>query len=135
MKTPAILLTTLLIAGAAFAQGRGQHRQFYNPDSIVTITGTIAEVDSVESPRGNMYMMQMTVQDTSGKSTVMVGPNSYLAEQGISFSKGDTVQVTGSKVHFNDNEMIIAGQIVVAGKTIKLRDESGRPVWFRGGMK
>ncbi len=82
-----------------------------------------------------MYSVRLTVQDTSGTSTVMVGPNSYLDEQGITFTKGDSVQITGSKVSFNQNDFIIAAQIVISGKTLKLRDESGKPVWFQGGMR
>jgi len=135
MRTSTILFATLLFTGVVFAQGMGQHRQYYDTTMVTTITGTIASVDSQATPRGNNYIVRLSIHDTSGTSTVMVGPSSYLNEQGISFAKGDSVQVTGSKVHFNENEFILAAQIVVAGKTIKLRDNSGRPVWFREGMR
>ena len=135
MKTSAILFTTLLLISTAFSQGMGQRRSFYDTTTVTTIKGTITSVDSQETPRGNMYMVRLTVHDKTGNSNVMVGPSSYLNEQGISFAKGESVQVTGSKVQFNDNEFIIAAQIVAKGKTIKLRDDSGRPVWFNGGMR
>ncbi len=135
MRTTAILFAALLFTSAVFAQGVRQHRQFYDTTSIVTISGTVASVDSVASPRGNMYNVQLTVKDTSGTSTVVVGPSSYLDQQAIAFNTGDLVQVTGSKVHFNQNDLIIAAQIVTGGKTIKLRDDSGKPVWPRNGMR
>ncbi|MFZ1082717.1 MAG: hypothetical protein WAO19_12435 [Candidatus Kryptoniota bacterium] len=135
MRFLAILFATILFTSAVFAQHTGQHRQFYDTTSVVTISGTVASIDSVASPRGNMYSVQITVKDTSGTSTVMVGPSSYLAQQGIAFNAGDSVQVTGSKVHFNQNDLVVAAQIVIGGKTIKLRDDSGRPVWFRNSMR
>jgi len=135
MKLSVVFFIALLLTSSAFAQGMGQRRQFYDTTTVTTITGTIAEIDSQATPRGSNYMVRLTIHDTSGITTVMVGPSSYLDDQGISFTKGDSVKVTGSKVHFNENEFVIAAQIIEGGKTIKLRDNSGRPVWFRGGMR
>ena len=125
------ILSLLVFAGTVFAQGMGQRRQFYDPSTVKTIIGTIASVDSQTTPRGDIYMERLSVQDSSGIDSVMVGPTNYLDSQNISFSKGDSIQVTGSKVTFRDNQFLIAGQIIVKGKTITLRDDSGRPVWMK----
>jgi DNA polymerase III alpha subunit len=134
MKITAILFSVLIMTGTLFAQGMGQRRQFYDPSKVTTITGTIAAVDSQETPRGGFYMVQLTVQDSSGTTPVMVAPSSYLDSQNITFNKGNSIQVTGAKMNFRGNDVFIAGQIVIGGKTIKLRDDSGRPVW-RGQMR
>lgn len=130
MKLTAILFSLLIMTNLLFAQGMGQRRQFYDTTTVTTIKGTISNVDSQATPRGDFYMVRLTVQDTSGTTAVMVGPSSYLDSQNISFNKGDAIQVTGSKVNFRGNDILIAAQIVSGGKTIKLRDDSGRPVWM-----
>lgn len=130
MKLTAILFSLLIMTNTLFAQGMGQRRQFYDTTTVTTIKGTISNVDSQATPRGDSYMVRLTVQDTSGTTAVMVGPSSYLDSQNISFNKGDAIQVTGSKVNFRGNDILIAAQIVSGGKTIKLRDDSGRPVWM-----
>ena len=136
MKTAVILFSALLMTvGSVFAQGMGQRRQFYDTTTVTTISGVITSVDSVASPRGNNYGLRMSVQDSSGTTTVFIGPASYLASQGFTLGKGDTVQVTGSKVHFNQNDILIAAQIVDGGKTIKLRDDTGKPAWSRDSMR
>jgi DNA/RNA endonuclease YhcR with UshA esterase domain len=132
MKTMAILFSVLSISGTLFAQEMRQHRQFYDSTTVKTISGKITSVDSQAAPRGDIYMVRLTVQDTSGTTSVIVGPSSYLESQGISFNKGDSIQVTGSQVSFRGNDMMIAGQIITAGKTVKLRDDSGKPVWSQG---
>ncbi len=132
MKTAIVFLGLLVVTNTLFAQGMRQHRQFYDTSTVTTITGTIASVDSQAAPRGNFYMVRLTVQDTTSLTSVSVGPSSYLDSQGVSFNKGDSIQVTGSKVSFNGNEIVIAAKIVSSGKTTKLRDDSGQPVWARG---
>lgn len=131
MKNTSVLFSMLILTSTLFAQGMGQRRQFYDASTVTTVIGTIASVDSQANPRGDFYMVRLTVRDTSGTTAVMVGPSSYLDSQNISFNKGDSIQVTGSKVDFHGNQAIIAGKIVSGGKTIKLRDDSGRPVWAR----
>ena len=130
MKTT--IFSLLILTSSLFAQGMGQHRQFYDSTTVTKINGTIASVDSQENPRGGFFMVRLSVQDTGGTTPIMVGPSSYLDEQNISFRKGDSIQVTGSKVNFRGKDVMIAGRIVTAGKTIKLRDDSGKPVWSNG---
>ena len=131
MKSTATLFFFLIMSGQLFAQGMGQRRQFYDTTTITSIEGTIASVDSQATPRGDFYMVRLTVKDTSGTTEVMVGPSFYLDSLNISFNKGDSVKVTGSKVNFRGNDFLMAAQIVSGGKTLKLRDDSGRPVWMR----
>ncbi len=135
MKTLVVFSSVLMLTAAVYAQSMGQRQQFYNARTITTIVGTIASVDSVAAPRGNNYSIRLTVKDTSGTVSVIVGPSFFLDHLNISFMKDSSVEVTGSKVHFNDNDFIIAAQIKTGGKTIKLRDDSGMPLWSRRGMR
>ncbi len=136
MKTLLASFAVLLIAGSVFAQGMGQRRAFYYDQSTVTtISGTIQSVDTLSGRGGNFQLIQLTVKDTSGTIAVNIGPAFYLDQQKILFKVGDAVEVTGSKVQFNGTDVILAAQVKGGGKTITLRDDSGRPVWARGRMK
>lgn len=139
MKNILAFSAVMLMAAAVFAQGmqgrRGQHRMMYDQSAVVTISGTIQKVDTISGRRGNFHMIQLVVKDSTGTYSVNVAPSTYLDEQKISFKEGDAVVITGAKMQFNGNDFIMAAKIVDGGKTITLRDENGRPVWFRGGMR
>ena len=64
---------------------------------------------------------------------VHVGPTAYLAEKGITFAKGDTVEILGSRVTIDKEAFLIARQIKKGDKTWTLRDASGRPLWSGRG--
>jgi hypothetical protein len=129
MRYIAIFFSVLFISTALFAQ-RMQRRQFYDTSTVTTINGTIASVDSQATPRGDFYMVRLTVRDSSGLTSVMVGPSAYLDSQEITFIEGDSIRVTGSRIGFRGQEVVIAAAVVTRGRTIKLRDDSGMPVWM-----
>lgn len=135
MKKLLIFSAVTLIAASAFGQGMGHRRMFYNQSTVTTISGTIQSVDTLTGRRGNFQLIQLTVQDSTGTFAVNIGPAFYLEQQKISFKVGDQVEVTGSEMQFNGNDVIIAADIKEGGKTIKLRDDTGRPVWARRGMR
>jgi hypothetical protein len=60
---------------------------------------------------------------------VHVGPTAYLAEKGITFAKGDRLEVLGSRLTVENETVVIARQIKKGDKTWTLRDASGRPAW------
>ena len=64
--------------------------------------------------------------------TVLVGPSSFVKEKNFTFAKGDQVEVTGSKVKYNDTDAVIARAIKKGDKTLTLRDEKGVPEWSKG---
>ena len=64
---------------------------------------------------------------------VHVGPTAYLAEKEISFAKGDTVEILGSRITMGNEVFLIAKQIKKGDKTWTLRDASGRPLWSGRG--
>jgi hypothetical protein len=48
---------------------------------------------------------------------------------GISFSKGDEIAVTGSKVKQDTSDVILARELVKGTDTLMFRDDKGNPVW------
>jgi hypothetical protein len=48
---------------------------------------------------------------------------------GMTFSKGDEIALTGSKVKQEGADLILAREVVKGTDTLLLRDDKGRPVW------
>ena len=63
------------------------------------------------------------------KVRVSVCPKPFQEEMGISFSKGDEIAITGSKVKQEGAEVILARELVRGTDTLMFRDNKGNPVW------
>ena len=154
------VFAAILMAPCAFAQmgqgmGQGQHRGMgmYNPSSVTTIKGTVEDVQQgmmQQGQMGNQSQMgrmsngngssqmggtHLVVKTHSGSMTVMLGPSSFLNQKNFNVSKGDKVEVTGSKVSFGNSNAIIARKVKANGKTLTLRDKNGIPEWSMGPQR
>ena len=63
------------------------------------------------------------------KIHVYVCPKPFEEEMGISFTKGDQIAVTGSKVKHEGADVILARELVKGQDTLMFRDAKGAPVW------
>jgi hypothetical protein len=63
------------------------------------------------------------------KVRISVCPKPFQEELGISFSKGDEIAITGSKVKQEGSELILAREMVRGTDTLMFRDNKGNPVW------
>jgi hypothetical protein len=50
----------------------------------------------------------------------------------VTFSKGDEIAFTGSKVKQDGADMVLAREVVKGQDTLTLRDDKGKPVWISG---
>jgi len=119
------------LAASVWAQGPGGPGMgpgpgVYNPQTVTTVKGT------VETLMKQRRMSGLVLKTDQGSLPVHVGPYLYLRQQGITFKVGDPLEVTGSQVTLQGKPAIIAREVKVDGKTLKLRDEQGLPLW-RGG--
>lgn len=131
----AVFVAVALTAGvacSAFAQGGGQAR-LYNPATEATVQGSVSAVTTVTGRRG-WNGVHLTVQTSEGKYDVHIGPSDYIASKEFTFSEGDQVEVTGSKLEVNGTSTLIAREIKKDGKVLTLRDKQGFPLWSRGRM-
>lgn len=149
----ALVSIVFLFPVLAFAQmggGMGQGMRMmpkYDPATVVTVKGTVQEVQEgmmrsgqmgqmnqsaqtgQRRPRGGMHL---TLKTDTGSFNVLVGPAQFVKDKDFTFAKGDEVTVTGSKVKFNGSDAIIAREIKKGDKTLTLRDEKGVPAWPMG---
>jgi len=99
----------------------------YEVSTEATITGTVEDV--LQPQRGRMMGTHLVVKTSAETIEVHVGPSNFVSGKGFTFAKGDSVQVVGSKVTIEGKEALIAREVTRDGKTLTLRDETGRPLW------
>jgi hypothetical protein len=72
---------------------------------------------------------ELIIKNGDEKIHIYVCPKPFEEEMAISFSKGDQVAVTGSKVKHEGEDVILARELVKGEETLLFRDAKGTPVW------
>jgi len=132
MKTARVTVSTIVIASVAtivFAQGMRRGGGNYNPATETTLTGAVDEVKNVPSQGPGAGGLHLIVKAASGAVEVHLGPAAFVTSKNMTFAKGDTVTVTGSKVTMSGQEVVIAREIKKGDQVLTLRDANGFPAW------
>lgn len=100
----------------------------YDVSKEVKIKGTIEDVKEMTMAKGEagVHLMVKTATETI---EVRLCPSGYLKDFEVAFSKGQEVEVTGSKIKIDDKDVILAREVVQGNNTLTLRDKQGAPVW------
>lgn len=107
----------------------GAYQRMYNPATMETITGTVVAVSRVMPLKGMNYGIHLLVKTEKGDVSVHLGPSWYIERLDTKIDKGDTVEVRGSRITYNGKPAIIAAEVKKGEAVLKLRDDSGIPVW------
>jgi DNA/RNA endonuclease YhcR with UshA esterase domain len=136
-----VLLSSLLLVTASIAvaqstppNGTGRGMRNYDPATEVTVKGTVEDLTQTTGKRG-WAGTHLTLKTDKGAYVVHVGPSSFIAGQGFTIDKGDTLEITGSKSTVNGKEVLLARTLTKDGKVLTLRDEKGIPKWSRGARR
>ena len=88
-------------------------------------------VDDVHNPPKGAAKEVVHLSVKSGADTVDVYlcPQAFLNDMGMSFSKGDEIVVTGSKVKQGEADLVLAREVAKGTDTLILRDGKGNPIW------
>src|SRR3954470_8731699 len=126
----ALAILVLALAASAWAQKASETSATpkYDVSKEVNVKGTIEEVKEMTMAKGEagVHLMVKTATDTI---EVRLCPSGYLKDFEIAFAKGQTVEVTGSKIKVDDKDVILAREVVQGNNTVTLRDKQGAPVW------
>lgn len=117
------------VADAAYGKTAGDH---FNAQSVQTISGRVESVEEKDKEgKGEVVVLMVK---TTGNETLKVklGPKSHVEAQNLEFKENDQVEVTGSKVMIDGKQCIIATEVRKDGRTLRLRDASGKPTWTTG---
>ena len=101
-----------------------------NVDVVVVVTD-VKNVDDSNSPMAGTHLIVRPESARAGGETtdVYLAPLDFLKDFGCHFVKGDRIQVKGSKVKFNGNNVVLAREVRLESNTVYLRDEHGVPYW------
>ena len=100
----------------------------YDPQNVVTVAGLItALAASASSTLPEPVFVTLTTPQ--GKVKVFLGPNWYVAEQGLNLALFDRLEVTGAKIMDQGRMVILAAQVKKGDQTWQIRDETGKPLW------
>lgn len=130
----------LVMAAAASAQqgpGRkgmwGSGQQMYDPSKAETIAGKVTAVDEFTSRRGVNTGMHLSLDADGKKIIVHLGPKTYLEQQPVKIAAGDNLELKGVRTTRRGQEVFVAAEVKKGGEVLKLRDETGRPLWAGTG--
>ena len=126
----AFLLSSVLASAQSLHAGR--NTRMYDPATETNLRGTVEAV--TQPTRGQMMGTHLTVKAAEETKEVMLGPAKFIAGKGFAFAKGDSIEVTGSRITMGATVFVIAREVIKDGKTLTLRDKTGKPEWARTAM-
>jgi len=125
-----LAVSVFVLAATAFAA----NDPAYNASSVVDIDGVIAAVRN--APAGSpLEGTHLTVKTKAAMIDVYLGPAEFLRIFKTNFPVGNEVEVIGSKVKFDNNDVILTKEVSVGSATITLRDAHGAPDWKNWGVE
>jgi len=96
----------------------------YDKSAEVKVKGTIDDV--ITAPDSTVHI---TLKSDKGSLDVVIGPEKFLKAMEVSYSKGDAVEILGSKVVVDGNAIMVAREVTRNGEVLCARDPRGEPVW------
>ena len=136
-----ISILSFLFTPESFAQGgmkwqgsgnwgpSTQYGRLYNPQTMETISGEVASVETITPIKGMSSGVHLVVNADKEIISVHLGPAWYIQRQDMKIVPGDKVEITGSRITFEGKPAIIAAEVKKGTEILKLRDENGFPVW------
>jgi len=130
-----VLVLVVLVAVLSVAWASGQKNPAnsatspkYDTQSETKIKATVQELKL--PPKGSEKdVTHLFAKNGTDTIDIYLCPESFLADMGITFSKGDEIALTGSKVKQDEADLILAREVVKGTDTLVLRDAKGNPVW------
>jgi hypothetical protein len=106
-----------------------QYGRLYNPQTMETISGEVVSADTITPIKGMSSGVHLMVKTDKETISVHLGPAWYIQRQDIKIAPGDKVEIKGSRISFQGQPAIIAAELKKGTEILKLRDESGFPIW------
>jgi hypothetical protein len=100
----------------------------YDIHTEAKMKGTVDELKL--PPKGSeKEVAHLLVKTETDTIDVYLCPKSFLDDMGMTFSKGDEISLTGSKVKQGEADLVLAREVLKGTDTLVLRDEKGNPIW------
>jgi hypothetical protein len=116
----------VLLAGVAFSQTSAPPK--YDVSTETKMKGVVEELKFLP-PSGAKPQARLLMKSGTDDVEVYLCPKAFLDDMGVTFKKGDEIQVTGSKVKLDGAELTLAREVSKGEDKLILRFENGKPVW------
>jgi hypothetical protein len=127
-RIPLFLLLLVTPGFSQKAQTDDHSLPKYDLHTEMKTKGVVDEVNVL--PLGaRKDFIELIIKIGDDKAHIYVCPKTFQEEMGISFSKGDEIAVTGSKVKQDTSDVTLAREIVKGTDTLMFRDDKGNPAW------
>jgi len=113
----------------ALSNGPRQRAPAYNVATEVRVQGVVQEVQEFWCPINGDEGTHLMLGTDSGVLQVHVAPRGFLSGNGLSFRKGEQIDVVGSMVTYQGRDALIARKITRDDQTIAVRTPNGKPLW------
>ena len=100
----------------------------YDPATETKLKGTVAELKFVP-PRGAKTVAYLVIKSGADTVQVFLCPKTFLDQMGTTFKPEDKVEVTGSKVKQDGEDLILAREVDKGDDMLTLRFKDGKPAW------
>jgi hypothetical protein len=131
MKTITKVMTIIAFAVGLLGMPDILAERDYDPKTVETIGGKVLSIEKTAPAKKRGYWVQLMLQTEKETIAVQLGPAWYIDKQTPRIEANDTITVTGSRLMMDGRSAIIAGDITKGNELLKLRDDSGIPVWPR----
>ncbi|MFZ0198812.1 MAG: hypothetical protein WB523_06380 [Candidatus Sulfotelmatobacter sp.] len=131
MKLPQIVMSVGLVLLVVLIFTSPRHRApAYTAWNEVTVQGTVEDVQEFYCPINGNEGAHMLMKTESGSIQVHLAPTRFLRDKNLSFSKGDVIQVVGSRIIYQGRDALIARTVIRGRQTMAFREQNGKPVWL-----
>jgi hypothetical protein len=126
----ALALTAYAQPGPEVGGPRTHYGKMWDARTVETLKGEVVAVEEYVPGRGGTaYGLRLTVRTEKEAIPVVLGPASYVQEQHFKFEPKDALEARGSRMSVQGQPVLIAAEVTKAGKSLKLRNEVGSPLW------
>ena len=117
----------------AFSQKGRQNIQNrnYDPSTKIEVKGSIEEFVSRPARHSNATGWHLRLKTNNKIWYVHLGPKWFYDDHKVKLSKGMKIEVEGSVIKMDGEEVLVAKQIETPNGEIKVRDDSGKPYFSR----
>ncbi len=106
-----------------------QYCSVYSPNKMETVYGDVVSVEKATPGRGMSFGVHLIVKSEEETLSVRLGPIWYMENQGFTIKPDEKVEIKGHRISDRGESAIIAAEVTKGDETLKLRDESGLPLW------
>ncbi len=116
-------------AGGQGWGAKSAYGKLFDPSTLENVTGEVLSVERFTPFRQMGYGLLVVLKTPTQTIDVHVGPGWFVAEQDFEIAPGDRITVRGSRILFQDGPAIIATEVRHGDRILKLRTDTGQPIW------